>query len=414
MKEFGKGIIPGGEHMGDALRGQRPSLPPEAFSPLSGQTSGKELMRVDSTLLGTSPEKTSSEPAQKEAIHHVPSPKNTHESPIVTGEVVDHPVFLADTDSGDNAGHTTETVSSFVIKDAMEDPTQGSSDQKFGFPHLPYKNEIEKNEDEEKPTVVVEVNKFKTRGEPLPLDIDGKTEEWHSVKGGLRESKRGIVQSKQGVYEILFNPQTSEWLKAIPEGNGKAEKHLRKSVIMARDALEVAGLPELAEQIRETNVVIRGKKHYGFISPHLGESVDHYGEASKEKGYNPKEVDELITAVYETAYDQAVQLYARHGHWMDDPNPGNILLHETPDGDLKVVLIDFANKIQHKSVSPEKIPDKIFPGDTKSAEVRRRHQENIQNLRDKFAKQCKIAGGSLSEALDPERYKDVITGIMKR
>ncbi len=413
MKEFGRKIIPGGEHIGDAVSKQKPSLPQEPLYPLAAPY-GKELMRPDKTAPVITPKDTSPHPLQKDFPKEHPR-EETNKPRIVTGKVVEHPVFTTSIESEESPKLNDETVSSFVIKNSQENPPQETPKETSKLRDIPYNKEKREEDDEdEKPTVVVEVNKFKTRGEPLSLNINGETADWHSVKGGLRESKRGVVQSKQGGYEILFNPQTSEWLKAIPEGNGKAEKHLRKSVIMAKDALEVAGLPELTEQIKETSVVIRGKQHYGFISPHLGESVDHYREASKQKGYNPKEVEELITAVYETAYDQAVQLYAKHGHWMDDPNPGNILLHETPEGDLKVVLIDFANKIQHRSISPDKIPDKIFPGDTKITEVRRRHTENLQVLRDKFAKQCKIAGGSLSEALDPEKYKDIITGIMKK
>ncbi|MBA3724114.1 MAG: hypothetical protein H0W89_04485 [Candidatus Levybacteria bacterium] len=243
----------------------------------------------------------------------------------------------------------------------------------------------------------VEANSFRTRGEPLPIEISGITSDWHSVKGGINPKSEGAKNVSAANFEVLYNPETNQWLKIVPpEVTGeKAKKILKKSVKIAKAACIVAGLSEIADEIKEHEVMVRGKKAYGFVSPHMGQSIYHYAKGALFRQDDKDEVKELVSTVYNIAFQQAVRLYEEYGYWTDDPNPGNILLHAKGD-QYHVVLIDFSNNQQDKSVNPDKIPDHIALPGQKDAEVAKRHAKNIEVLRAKFAKQCAISGSSFT------------------
>jgi hypothetical protein len=57
---------------------------------------------------------------------------------------------------------------------------------------------------------------------------------------------------------------------------------------------------------------------------------------------NKPELFDFLAQVYGIAYKHAAVLFAREGVWMDDPNPGNIVLRQSEKG-IQVALIDFAN-----------------------------------------------------------------------
>lgn len=254
---------------------------------------------------------------------------------------------------------------------------------------------IERRELPPQRPVTVEANSYKTRGEPTAITIEGVTSQWHSLKGGKKDGETNTVQE---AYEIFYNPELNSWLKTVPPGTEFArwENRLKKSVPIAKAACAVADLPELAEQIKEHELSIRGQRAYGFTSPHIGQSIEHYIKQEHSQD-NPEEVLTFINTTYDLAFLQAKRLYENYGYWADDPNPGNILLH-AKDDKLHIVLIDFSNKVQIKQLDTKEIPDHIAPPGQKEAVLAQRHARNIEQLRMKFEKQCRIAGGKVLQA----------------
>jgi hypothetical protein len=198
-----------------------------------------------------------------------------------------------------------------------------------------------------------EANAFKSKGRAT-LEVNGLTGEWHIMKGKLSPYKdqKGNETSTPN-YIVLYNPMSHEWLKIVPpQISGSPsypilQERLAKSVDIGRKALQIAGLPELADQFQETKVMIRGEEVYGFTSPHIGPSLQYILRSirSPEGNGHTSEDPSFFSQVYEASFDQAARLFLEHGVWTQDPNPGNILLHEK-DGKIKVGIIDFSNRIQ--------------------------------------------------------------------
>ncbi|OGE26782.1 hypothetical protein A3C26_03255 [Candidatus Daviesbacteria bacterium RIFCSPHIGHO2_02_FULL_39_12] len=198
----------------------------------------------------------------------------------------------------------------------------------------------------------VEVNGYRTRGIPLELLVEGKKGIWHSVKGGFtpEPTRPHPIHRDFLSFEVLFNGETNEWLKVVPPESYHTVMligRLRRSVGMIKSSLEIAGLPELIPTVRETRLDLRGEPTYGFISPHLGGSLEYCLNilTSGRKTKLTPSAAKFISRIYNIAFAQAVRLYLDYGHWTADPGPGNILIN-TQNG-LRVVLIDFANKEQH-------------------------------------------------------------------
>lgn len=240
--------------------------------------------------------------------------------------------------------------------------------------------------------LTVEANSYRTRGEPVAIDINGITSIWHSVKGGVHEEEQ--KGGETGQYEIFYNPETNSWLKTSPPdmNHPKMETRLRKSFPMAQAACVVAGIPEIATQMEEHDLVVRDKKVYGFTTPHMGQSLEHYIKVSRKNQRTPDDLA-VIRDIYEIAFAQAKQLYQEHGYWTHDPNPGNIVLH-AKDDQYYVVLIDFANRQQEKKVTASRIPDHI-PGHQKEEIIEKRKQQQLDQLRKNFMSQYKNACNQL-------------------
>ena len=127
---------------------------------------------------------------------------------------------------------------------------------------------------------LIEANSYRTR-EVIDVAVNGRTEKWHSLKGGVTPKNKDTDSDSGNVsYEIFFNPTTNSWLKIVRPETKKSglyerfETRLRKSAQQQRTALEVAGLPKLASQIKDTEVEINGQKVYGFTSPHIGPTLE--------------------------------------------------------------------------------------------------------------------------------------------
>lgn len=206
----------------------------------------------------------------------------------------------------------------------------------------------------EKQSPKVEANTYKTR-RIVCVQIEGRDRFFHSVKGGFEDE---IEKKTTGaVYEILFDPITNEWLKiTTPKTNGSESKNLDKSADIMKASLELAGFDDLADQIVKCKVKIRGKETNGFVSPHIGPSLETmirmYRDAKRTM--DPEryskfgiEAKAFFSNAYASALNHSVQLYLKHGYWTQDPNPGNILFRVNEQtGELKPITIDFTGKHQ--------------------------------------------------------------------
>lgn len=247
-------------------------------------------------------------------------------------------------------------------------------------------------------------NSYKSRevARDLTVTVEGAEPKspthWISVKGGVKEK----TQHQAGIsYEILFNPETNEWLKLVPVAAiGKQQRllteRLQKSIHCGKKALETSELPELAAQLRAASIMeADGSTTFGFIAPHIGPSLEYFQwaltgtRAMIDLSSFEGEVLSFFSTVYRIAFFQAVDLFFRYGIWVDDPNPGNILLHEK-DGSVHVVLIDFSNSTQYKehgfkSLSPERVGI-----DRYKEIVRDKVSSVLHELARKFTKQCSM------------------------
>lgn len=206
-------------------------------------------------------------------------------------------------------------------------------------------------------TSKVEVNSYRTR-RVFELTVDGVTSKWHSVKGGVNPRVERFRTAGETVpFELLFNPETDTWLKIVsPQTYGTemqdaVVERLKKSRLHQQVALDIAGLSYLSEQVKDVEVEMEGKKVYGFTSPHIGptlESQIFLETGTRKPDEMSSELSDKLAYVYSVAANLAEVLYLNHGIWFADPNPGNILLREEPDG-LHVVLLDFSNKRQERN-----------------------------------------------------------------
>jgi hypothetical protein len=231
------------------------------------------------------------------------------------------------------------------------------------------------------PEIIVEANTYRTKNITL-LTIDGITDEWHLLKGGIADGK-----PEEAINEILYSPTTNTWLKLIPFGarnRQDLENRLKPSPEIQKTALIEAGLPEYAQHVREHIVVNKaGQTEYGFTMPHIGPSVELI---LKKLLYASPEVKTLakgvLSGIYSTAFLQATRLYLMHGMWTDDVNPGNVLIHMNEQGDLTPVLIDFTNKANRK-----------YNGNgSNSAEDAKVIAKSVMQLFAKFSEQCERHG----------------------
>lgn len=247
------------------------------------------------------------------------------------------------------------------------------------------------------PFTSVDINTYRTR-EILDLTIDGTDSKWHSVKGGV--SPENVSDPSSIKYPLLFNPETNTWLKIVApqvygtEAEEIAVSRLKKAKYQQEVALELAGLGHLKDSIKDVEVEIAGKKVYGYTAPHIGPSLESriFAETGRRKGINiSPELSDLITYVYSSAADQAEKLYLDYGIWFSDPNPGNILLREEPDG-IHVVLIDFSSKHQEKSNIFQNVTPGRYTESNYNKLVRRILASSIKNLHTRFALYCNSVG----------------------
>lgn len=258
------------------------------------------------------------------------------------------------------------------------------------------------------PSLAIEcANSYGTRGRPYEIVVNGNMEIWHSLKGGKNPTKETPLDDINASYEVLWSPATKRWLKLVPpevknnlSNYQKLQDRLSLSSTIAKRALEVAGLPHLTDSISECSVEIRGEETSGFTSAHIGPSVQYLLERFSESNPIPgQEIDtDSFSEIYKIAFDEAAFLYLRYGYWMDDPNPGNIILRDEADG-VHVVLIDFSNQAQTEMIDFGIPADKMLPEKYKE-KMDKLLFKNVIRLHDKFAKQCANYGIPFAPDLD--------------
>lgn len=252
--------------------------------------------------------------------------------------------------------------------------------ESINFDELP--NTLEKKGNISLPhELQVIANSYKTRA-IIDLVINGKQEAWHSLKGGILEQNKVDYKKLKGItYLVLYNPESNLWLKMVPPETVQKSTEglalrLKRSVPAAKKALRIAGLPDIAEQLMNCKIIITGKTVDGFISPHIGPSVDYYLKKLLPKG---EQIDvnakDFLSEVYRIAFNQALRLYLNHNVWVDDPNPGNILMH-FDQNNIRVVLIDFANNKQTARTTFEK----TFP-ERRSEQLLKKMQQLYESFR---------------------------------
>ncbi len=256
----------------------------------------------------------------------------------------------------------------------------------------------------------VEVNTFRRR-KTLTLRMNGRQQEWFSVKGGASEKK--FAPNATPTYEICYNPVTGEWLKMLPALTPEQratipihleqlDKQLRLGVTMQKRAMELAGVGHLAHQLRlETVTLPDGAEQIAFISPHFGDSLEYCFIESLPGRKKPEKItfhtlhDDVkawAQKVYHAVFQDAVALYLRYGYWTEDPNPGNILFHRVGKGDTSEMfpfLIDLTSSRQHIEVPTRK------PNESTSDYSKRLYEHyntHIGELSAKFGKKCKTWG----------------------
>lgn len=235
----------------------------------------------------------------------------------------------------------------------------------------------------------VTANIYSTR-EIKQLTINGETQNWHSLKGGTK--KKEITENDAPSYEVLYNPQQGQWLKIVPPNlprNLATEnlQRLQASAAIQRKACEVAGLPELANNLQEVTVQFPdGRQTYGIITPHFGASLEYllqpFFDGEKKRiirGRLPDNAKKFGGEIYRRAFNQATDLWLTYGYLAKDANPGNILLHGN-NGALYPLLIDFSNA--------GSIPQPELPLNTKKR-LARDYTEKIVGLYNNFRDQCR-------------------------
>lgn len=244
-------------------------------------------------------------------------------------------------------------------------------------------------------------NSYETRS-VRQLQVDGVEGEWHSLKGGMisSSSEQSTPVENLRRYGVFYNPEKRTWLKTIPPevlGTPRyddMQNRLRKSAIQQRIALIEAGLPDLAQKVRNVDVGVEGQHVYGFTSPHIGASLESFINTLTGKrnstGIPPEFVD-FFSTIYSAAAHQAERLYLQYGIWTADPNPGNILLRHDENG-THVVLIDFASRHQDAEYLFTDLPRDKYPGESYVHKLITTLRSRVKEIHLKFASNCEKLG----------------------
>lgn len=163
----------------------------------------------------------------------------------------------------------------------------------------------------------------------VSLVTDNKPKKWLELKTG-------------GPFSIMYDPNESVWLKTVlpQHRNTLYEDRIEQSCEAQQEMLSFVGSDDIAKQCRvvKINWPLDDFSHKAFLSPHFGPTIQYL---QKEKIYSEKDLNDF----YYLGLSLAKQLLKKIGLWVDDPNPGNIIINDDSTKYNRVVLIDFSNKI---------------------------------------------------------------------
>lgn len=90
----------------------------------------------------------------------------------------------------------------------------------------------------------------------------------------------------------------------------------------------------------------------GHKTKHIGPTVEYICKELKGKSIDD-DTRKSLEGVVIKGFNLAVRLYILHDIWMEDPNPGNIVLNFDDVKDIKIALIDFESMHQYKGVEED-------------------------------------------------------------
>ncbi|MBU4017502.1 hypothetical protein KKF69_08585 [Patescibacteria group bacterium] len=227
----------------------------------------------------------------------------------------------------------------------------------------------------------VDVNGYHTLREDL-MTVNGTKRTWHLMKGGGKTK-----------FEVYFLPDTNEWLKTMDpevENIDKRITMLKDGIDNVRTGLVESGLNEHAIAAKGCTVERSdGSFTVGHKTKHIGPTVEYICKRLKGKNIDDDTKNSLEEVVIK-GFNLAARLYILHDIWMEDPNPGNIVLNFDDLNNIKIALIDFESMNQYKGVE----------GDL--------YRERFESLFKRFEKKAKHAGISISRDQESIADPDVL------
>ncbi len=175
--------------------------------------------------------------------------------------------------------------------------------------------------------------------------VNGTEGVWHLMKGG------GKIK-----FEVFLNPDTNKWLKTMDPEVENVDKRitmLRQGIDNVRTGLVESGLNEHAMAAKGCTVERSdGSFMVGHKTKHIGPTVEYICKGLKGKSIDDN-TRKFLEGVVIKGFNLAARLYILHDIWMEDPNPGNIVLNFDDMNHIKIALIDFESMHQYKVVEED-------------------------------------------------------------
>jgi hypothetical protein len=167
----------------------------------------------------------------------------------------------------------------------------------------------------------LKVNGYTTK-RVVDLSIKGAISVWNEVKPG-------------SIFRVYFSRNNTEWLKVANDGY---EERLNRSYLAQLTVFELQNIHNLLPDCSLVEVNEKEIVHRGMIIPHLGPSIEYLLKEPDCK-YNRSD----LTDLYYQSYLVSKKLLDETGLWVDDPNPGNVIIHNH-ESDTVPILIDISSE----------------------------------------------------------------------
>ena len=168
----------------------------------------------------------------------------------------------------------------------------------------------------------------------IRIDLNGSNINAIKVKGNIGK----------GNYLILRIPETQEWIKAA------GTQGLSSRIAHCADAISVScrlnDLGKISNRIEISKIHYSGSELTAFCMPHIGPTIEYI--LIQNEGNS--EIIGWLSSVYHAALAHALAVFNQSGYFLEDPNPGNIVLKIFRDV-VATILIDFSSKRSRREVS---------------------------------------------------------------